>query len=145
MKILFSDDYIIDDKMRPDHGGILVLGEERIQIYSKDNNEEVLCFTYGQIVTVTIEVLSEVRKTRLLMFDIATGTHFRLNLNIQTTTQHFELQPDLTVEELKQLFDRFDDQKVVLHDPVHLRDFYSQPQGSLQAYVAKQLANLYPF
>ena len=145
MKILFSDDYIIDDKMRPDHGGILVLGEDRIQIYSKNNNEEVLCFTYGQIVTVTIEVLSEVRKTRVLVFDIATGTHFRLNLNIQTTTQLFELQPDLTVEELKQLFDRLDQQKVVIHDPVHLRAFYLQPHGSLQAYVAKQLSELYPF
>ncbi len=145
MKILFSDDYIIDESIKKTDSGVLVLGQDRIQIYLPNKYKDVLCFTYGQIITVTIEVLSEVKKTKILVFDIVTGTHFHLNLNIQTTHNLYELQPDLTVEELKQLFDIFDKQKVVLHDPVHLREFYTSNIGSLQAYVAKKLSELYPY
>lgn len=144
MKILFSDDYIVNESLVNKSNGLVVFGDYRLQIVPVNQKEQVLCFTYDELITVTIEVLKEVMKTRILVFDIETGTVFKLNLNIQTLKQYFELQVELTVEELKQLFAVLDKQEIVVHDPVHLREFYLEKNGSLQAYVAKKLLELYP-
>lgn len=144
MKILFSNDYIIDEAMIKKNEGLIVLGDKQVQILPV-GKEEVSCFDYGQLVSVTIEVLKEVLRTRILIFDIATRTKFTLNLNLQTIHQHYELEVDLTVDELKKLFELLDKQEIVIHDPVHLQNFYKQKKGSLQAFVAKQLEELYPF
>lgn len=144
MKILFSNDYIIDESMVRKSEGLIVLGDQQVQLLPV-GKDEVICFDYGQLVSVTIEVLKEVLRTRILIFDFTTRTRFTLNLNLQTIHQHYELTVDLTVNELEQLFQYLDKQKIVIHDPVHLQDFYKQKKGSLQAFVAKQLEELYPF
>lgn len=143
MKILFSDDYLIDENFTKKESDYIIFGQDRLQIYLQ-GHDEVQCYTYHELVCVTIEILKETIKTRLLVLDINTGTRFRLNLNIQTIKDYFELQVDLTEEELKKLFELLDYQKIVVHDPIKLRDYFKSKEKSLQAFVAKRLEELYP-
>lgn len=143
MKILFSNDKHITQELINKAHGLLVFGNDDIQV-CLEGEDEVDCFTYHELVSVTFEVLKEVRKAKIFVFDIPTGTNFNLYLTMQTIQKTYEIKVDLTVNELKQMFEILDYQKIVIHDPVNLQEFYNQEFGSLQAYVVKMLSEISP-
>ena len=58
MRILLDNDYIITDELIRKDQEILVVGPSRIQIKLKEQTE-VHCFNYGEMVSLTIEVIQE--------------------------------------------------------------------------------------
>ena len=143
MRILLDDNYIITHDLLKKDQEIFVLGSSKIQI-KLPSQEEVHCFTYGEIVSLTIEVIQEAIKKRILIFDIQFPNRFKLQLSLLTTRGLYPIQVELTEKELEQLFHLFNHQKIIIHDPVKLENYFQTHQQNLAAYVAKQLKELYP-
>lgn len=143
MRILLDNDYIITDELIRKDQEILVVGPSRIQIKLKEQTE-VHCFNYGEMVSLTIEVIQEAIKKRILIFDVQFPTRFKLQLSFLTIRGLYSIQVELTEKELEEIFNQFNQQKVVIHDPVKLETYYKTHQQNLAAYVAKQLKELYP-